>query len=127
VPTARGEIGLHLPGRWFRLVFDTARLTRDRSAVQLDADILSDQILGPILSIIDLRNDRRIEFFGGDRDPAEMERRVASGKAAGFVLYPASVEDVIRVANCGDVMAPKSTWFEPKLDDGLFSYQCDLA
>jgi uncharacterized protein (DUF1015 family) len=126
-PTARGEIGLYLPGRWFRLTFNALDLTKERSADPLGANILSDQVFRPLLSITDLRNDRRIEFLGGDRDLVELESRVASGMAAGFVLYPASVEDVITVASRGDIMAPKSTWFEPKLADGLVSYQCDLA
>jgi uncharacterized protein (DUF1015 family) len=124
-PAVRGEFGLYLPGRWFRLRFHTARGTHDQPAAQLDADLLSEQVLGPILSIRDLRNDRRIEFAGGDRQLDELESRVASGMAAAFVLYPTSVEDVIAVANRGGIMPPKSTWFEPKLADGLITYACD--
>jgi uncharacterized protein (DUF1015 family) len=125
-PAARGEIGLCLPGRWFRLVFDTARLPSERPAARLDANLLSDQLLGPILAINDLRNDRRIEFAGGDRGLDELESRVASGMAAAFVLYPTAVQDILAVTIRGEVMPPKSTWFEPKLADGLLCHLCDL-
>jgi uncharacterized protein (DUF1015 family) len=124
-PTARGEIGLYLQGQWLLLrAHQTHTSVRDPVG-SLDVDILSQQLLGPILSINDLRCDSRVEFVGGTGALDELERRVASGMAAAFVLHPTTIQDLIRVADRGDVMPPKSTWFEPKLADGLVSHVLD--
>jgi uncharacterized protein (DUF1015 family) len=86
----------------------------------LDVSILQDQLLAPVLQITDVRTDRRIDFIGGARGTAELERLVDSGKAAvAFSLYPVSIADLMRVSDAGAIMPPKSTWFEPKLRDGL--------
>jgi len=121
-PRMRGEFSLYLPGRWFRLQVHQDRIPRHNPVACLDSSLLSDQILGPILSIVDLRRDPRINFVGGNRGTEELEHRVAAGMAAAFQLYPTTIDDLIVVANSGDVMPPKSTWFEPKLADGLVSY-----
>jgi uncharacterized protein (DUF1015 family) len=92
---------------------------------QLDVNVLTARLLGPVLSIGDLRRDRRIEFVGGAQDLSELERRVEDGMAAAFVLRSASIEDLMAVADRGDKMPPKSTWFDPKLADGLVSYLFD--
>ena len=82
--------------------------------------MLQEQLLAPILKIADVRTDKRIEFVGGKRGPGAIERLVTSGKAAvGFSLYPVSVSDLMAVSDAGSIMPPKSTWFEPKLRDGL--------
>jgi len=89
---------------------------------RLDASILSDQLLGPILGINDLRRDSRIDFIGGARGLRELECRVDPGMGCAFVLFPTAIGDLMAVADHGALMPPKSTWFEPKLADGLVSY-----
>jgi uncharacterized protein (DUF1015 family) len=117
-PAARHEFGIHLDGGWWvataRNVDETDPLAR------LDVAVLQDRVLGPLLGIGDPRTDTRIAFVGGIRGAAEIERLVASGRAAvGFTLFPTSTEELVAVADAGEVMPPKSTWFEPKLASGL--------
>ncbi|MBS3935166.1 MAG: DUF1015 domain-containing protein, partial [Sulfuritalea sp.] len=124
-PAAPGEIGLYLARRWYRLGIDPRLLSRDPVA-GLDVSLLSDHVLGPLLGITDLRRDQRIDFVGGMRGLAELEKRVDSGEmAAAFALYPTRMEQLMAVADGGRVMPPKSTWFEPKLADGLVSHVLD--
>ena len=86
----------------------------------LDVSILQDQLLAPVLKIADIRTDKRIDFVGGARGTGELEKLVESGRAAvAFSLYPVNVADLIAVSDAGAIMPPKSTWFEPKLRDGL--------
>ena len=121
-PACPGEVGLYLPGRWFRLSIDPKLFVSDPVA-RLDVSLLSEHLLGPVLGITDLRRDKRIDFVGGIRGLAELEKRVDSGEmAAAFALYPTSLKDLMAVADAGQVMPPKSTWFEPKLADGLVSH-----
>ena len=88
--------------------------------------MLSEQVLGPILGIADLRRDTRIDFVGGIRGLAELERRVNSGEMAiAFAMHPTQMTQLMSVADAGEVMPPKSTWFEPKLADGLVSHVLD--
>jgi uncharacterized protein (DUF1015 family) len=88
--------------------------------------LLADNIIGPVLGITDPRRDDRIDFVGGIRGLGELERRVNSGEmAVAFSLFPTSLEDLMAVADAGEVMPPKSTWFEPKLADGLVSHVLD--
>jgi uncharacterized protein (DUF1015 family) len=106
-------------GAWHTL---RPRVTADPSDAigSLDVSVLQEQLLAPILKIADVRTDKRIEFVGGKRGPGEIERLVTSGQAAvGFSLYPVSVSDLMAVSDAGSIMPPKSTWFEPKLRDGL--------
>ena len=104
----------------------TARGTRSplpAGGDALDVDLLQTAILEPMLGIDDVRTDKRIDFVGGIRGTAELERLVNSGKfAVAFSLYPVSVDDLMRIADAGGIMPPKSTWFEPKLRDGLLSH-----
>lgn len=124
-PACPGEFGLYLPKRWFRLNIDPKLFSKDPVA-GLDVSLLSDHVLGPILGITDLRRDKRIDFVGGIRGLTELERRVDSGEmAAAFALYPTRMDQLIAVADNGQVMPPKSTWFEPKLADGLVSHVLD--
>ena len=89
----------------------------------LDVDVLQRQLLAPILAIGDVRADRRIDFVGGSRGTAELERLVTGGKAAvAFSMYPVSIGDLVAIADAGGSMPPKSTWFEPKLRDGLLTH-----
>jgi uncharacterized protein (DUF1015 family) len=124
-PARPGEVGLYLPGRWLRLTIDPALIPADPVA-RLDVSLLSDHLLGPVLGITDLRRDKRIDFVGGIRGLAELARRVDSGEmAAAFAMHPTRMEDLMAVADAGQVMPPKSTWFEPKLADGLVSHVLD--
>jgi uncharacterized protein (DUF1015 family) len=86
----------------------------------LDVDLLQRHVLEPLLRIGDVRTDKRIDFVGGIRGPVELERQVDEGAAAvAFSMYPVSIGDLMAIADTGEVMPPKSTWFEPKLRDGL--------
>lgn len=123
-PTRPHEFAMYLPGHWYLL--QSKRVLSQRQGDRLDASILSEDVLAPILNIVDLRSDERVGFVGGSRDLTELERRVDSGEmAVAFALYPASVEQLMSVADAGQVMPPKSTWFEPKLADGLVSHVLD--
>ena len=123
-PERRGVFGLYLPGQWYRLEIDPARIPADPTA-RLDISLLAEHLLGPVLAIGDPRTDPRIDFVGGIRGPEELERRVAGGTAAAFSMYPTSLQDLMVVADAGRIMPPKSTWFEPKLADGLVSLVLD--
>jgi len=120
-PAKARQFGLYLDGQWYRLT-PTGKLPTDPVA-RLDVSLLSDRLLGPVLGIKDLRKDKRIDFVGGKRGLEELEKRVNSGEmAAAFALFPTQMEDLVAVAEAGQVMPPKSTWFEPKLADGMVSY-----
>jgi len=124
-PSCPGEVGLYLPGRWFRLNIDPKLFVSDPVA-RLDVSLLSEHLLGPVLGITDLRRDKRIDFVGGIRGLAELEKRVDSGEmAVAFAMHPTRMSDLMAVADAGQVMPPKSTWFEPKLADGLVSHVLD--
>lgn len=124
-PVRHGEYGLYFQGRWYRLTIEPALVPQDPIA-RLDVSLLTDRLLAPILGIHDLRRDRRIEFVGGIRGLGELERRVDSAEmAAAFSLYPTTMEDLMAVADANEIMPPKSTWFEPKLADGLVSLVLD--
>jgi uncharacterized protein (DUF1015 family) len=124
-PRARREFGMFLDGNWY--VLATAASSQRLDPVgSLDVSILQDLIIGPILGIENQRTDPRIEFVGGIRGLAELERRVSSGKAAvAFSVFPTSMEQLMAVADAELLMPPKSTWFEPKLADGLLSHVLD--
>ncbi|MFN2453195.1 MAG: DUF1015 domain-containing protein [Pyrinomonadaceae bacterium] len=120
VPESRGQWSMYMNGRWYNLTLkDDARTTNDPVA-SLDVSILQDNLLDPILGIKDVRTDKRIDFVGGIRGADELTRLVDGKQAAvAFSLYPTTLDDLLRVSDAGSVMPPKSTWFEPKLRDGL--------
>jgi uncharacterized protein (DUF1015 family) len=89
---------------------------------RLDVSLLQNYLIAPVLGIGDPRRDKRIDFVGGIRGLTELERRVAGGMAAAFSLFATRMEDLMAVADANEVMPPKSTWFEPKLADGLVSH-----
>jgi uncharacterized protein (DUF1015 family) len=92
----------------------------------LDVTILSEQVLGPLLGITDLRTSKRIDFVGGIRGLGELQKRVDSGEMkAAFALFPVSMQQLINIADCGKIMPPKTTWFEPKLRSGLVIHKLD--
>jgi uncharacterized protein (DUF1015 family) len=118
-PARRGEIAMYLGGEWYTLT-PRAKAAADDPIGSLDVSILQERLLASILKIADVRTDKRIDFVGGARGTRELERLVDSGKAAvAFSLFPVSVGDLMTVSDAGEIMPPKSTWFEPKLRDGL--------
>jgi len=125
-PDKRAEFGLYLAGEWYRLAIHSKLIPVNDPVARLDVKLLSDHLLGPVLGIKDLRRDKRIDYVGGIRGLPELEKRVNSGEmAAAFAFYPTSMEDLMAVAEAGGVMPTKSTWFEPKLADGLVSHVLD--
>lgn len=125
-PTRMGEFGLYLARRWYRLRIKSERVPQQDPVRRLDVSVLQDQLIAPVLGIDDPRRDKRIDFVGGIRGLGELVRRVDSGEmAAALSLYPTSLADLMAVADAGAVMPPKSTWFEPKLADGLVSHVLD--
>ena len=119
IPARRGDIAMYFQGGWHTV---RPRIPPDASnpIASLDVSVLQESLLAPVLKIADVRTDKRIDFVGGVRGAAELERLVDSGKAAvAFSLYPVSVSDLMDVSDAGEIMPPKSTWFEPKLRDGL--------
>ncbi len=112
--------GMYLGGTWSLLTARTALVPSDDPLARLDVSILNDHLLGPVLGIGNPRTDTRIDFVGGSRGMDELERRVGSGDwAVAFAMWPTSLDEVMQIADIGQVMPPKSTWFEPKLRPGL--------
>jgi len=121
-PARLHEFGMYLDGDWYQLVAKEGSYTNDPIGV-LDVTILQKNVLDKLLAIKDPRTDKRIDFVGGIRGLAELEKRVDSGEMkAAFSLYPVSIEQLFAIADSGNVMPPKSTWFEPKLRDGLLTH-----
>jgi uncharacterized protein (DUF1015 family) len=114
---------MYLGGKWYGLGLrdESARTLSDDPTAALDVSLLQNNLLDPVLGVRDPRTDKRIDFVGGIRGTAELERRVRSGEMAiAFSLYPTTVEQLMAVSDAGQMMPPKSTWFEPKLRSGLF-------
>jgi len=125
-PSKIREFAMYLPGQWYRLTPKDAKRSADPVA-DLDVTILSDLILEPILNIGDLRKCNRIDFVGGIRGLSELSRRVDSGEmATAFALYPVSMDQLLSIADAGEIMPPKTTWFEPKLRSGLFVHSLTI-
>jgi uncharacterized protein (DUF1015 family) len=125
-PSKSHEFGLYLPGQWYKLRSKEGSLNTTDPIAVLDISVLQQNLLEPILGIKDQRTDKRIDFVGGIRGLEELEKRVDSGEMAlAISLYPVSIEQLFAVADSGEVMPPKSTWFEPKLRDGLLTHLLD--
>jgi uncharacterized protein (DUF1015 family) len=121
-PARKGEVGMYLGGRWHTLRLEAAAGSADVGST-LDVSLLQDQVLSPLLGVGDPRTDKRIDFVGGIRGTAELEKLVNGGRAAlAFSMFPVGVDDLMRIADAGEIMPPKSTWFEPKLRDGLLTH-----
>jgi uncharacterized protein (DUF1015 family) len=119
-PARRGTWSMYLDGHWYQLGLPAGVATPEGIVDSLDVSILQDRLLDPVLGIKDVRTDKRIDFIGGMRGTKELERVVNEGKAAvAFSLFPTTIDDLLRVCDAGEIMPPKSTWFEPKLRDGL--------
>jgi len=120
-PPRPGTFCVYLADAWYRVELDEERIDRRDPIGSLDVSLLQDQVLGPILGVGDPRTEKRLDFVGGIRGTAELERRVNSGEMAiAFSLYPTTVDQLMAVSDAGAIMPPKSTWFEPKLRSGLF-------
>jgi uncharacterized protein (DUF1015 family) len=127
-PASAGEVGMVLGGRWYRLTLrpEYAARTDPDPVAQLPVTLLARNIIEPIFGVTDPRRDKRIDFVGGGRGLGELERLVSSGTmAVAFALYPTQMRDLMAVADAGAIMPPKSTWFEPKLADGMVSHVLD--
>ena len=123
VPSKSGEVAMYLDGRWHSIDLTRARVADDSRASGLDVARLQTSILEPLLAIGDVRSDKRIDFVGGARGTSALVDAVDSGKAAvAFSLYPVTVADLMAISDFGGIMPPKSTWFEPKLRDGLLTH-----
>jgi uncharacterized protein (DUF1015 family) len=122
VPGAQGRVAMYLAGRWHSIALGTPAANA-APADRLDVALLQDQVLAPLLGITDPRTDKRIDFVGGIRGTAALERAVDHGESAvAFGMHPVSVTDLMAIADAGGIMPPKSTWFEPKLRDGLLTH-----
>jgi uncharacterized protein (DUF1015 family) len=119
-PDRKGDVRMYLAGTWYALDFSGVRPEDDSRANSLDVALLQRAVLEPILKIGDVRTDKRIDFVGGARGTKALEGAVDSGRAAvAFSMFPVSVDDLMVISDAGGIMPPKSTWFEPKLRDGL--------
>lgn len=119
-PSRLHEFSMYLEGKWYSLVAKDGTFDDQDPIAGLDVTILSEQILTPVLDIQDLRRSKRIDFVGGIRGLGELKRRVDLGDMkVAFALYPVSMDQLIRIADTGNIMPPKTTWFEPKLRSGL--------
>lgn len=117
---------MYLDGHWYSLTAKEGRYDDSDPIGVLDVTISSDLILRDILGIMDLRSDNRIDFVGGIRGLGELKRRVDSGEMiAGLALYPVSMKQLMDIADTGNIMPPKTTWFEPKLRSGLVIHKLD--
>ncbi len=118
-PTKPNTFGMYLPDQWYRLTARPGTFPVDDPVNSLDVSIMQNNLLAPILGIGDPRTDKRIDFIGGIRGMDELERRVHAGEAVAFSMFPTSIDQLMAIADSGNVMPPKSTWFEPKLRSGL--------
>jgi uncharacterized protein (DUF1015 family) len=125
-PANSTEFGMCVGGRWYRLTLRHELVPQSDPIGRLPITLLTRHVIEPVFGIADQRKDKRIDFVGGARGLDELERRVASGEmAVAFALYPTQMTDLIAVADAGETMPPKSTWFEPKLADGMVNHVLD--
>ena len=122
-PTTKNQLSLYLEGQWHLLRFRADRVAGRKPLDSLDVSLLQEHVLGPIFCIDDQRTSKRINFVGGIRGASELEKLVNSKEyACAFSMYPTSMEDLMAIADANGIMPPKSTWFEPKLRDGMFCH-----
>jgi uncharacterized protein (DUF1015 family) len=119
-PRGKGDVSMYVDGRWYSLDLSKLQPEDDSHANSLDVALLQRHVLERLLRIGDVRSDKRIDFIGGARGTVALEEAVDSGRAAAaFSMYPVSIDDLMKISDAGGIMPPKSTWFEPKLRDGL--------
>ena len=122
----RGAFAMYFGGAWYGLDPPAGAVDPTDPIASLDVSVLQDHLLAPLLGVEDPRTDKRIDFVGGIRGTEELERLVDSGRAAAaFALHPTTLDDLMRIADAGEIMPPKSTWFEPKLRDGLVCHRIE--
>jgi uncharacterized protein (DUF1015 family) len=125
-PRKLHNFAMYLNGRWYSLTAKPGTYNNDDPIGILDVTILTEKVLGPLFDIQDMRRSKRIDFIGGIRGPGELKRRVDSGEMkVAFALYPVSMKQLITIADTGNIMPPKTTWFEPKLRSGLVIHKLD--
>lgn len=122
-PEARHTFGMLLEGKWYKLTAKDGTYPEDDPVESLDVSILQKNLISPVLGIDDPRTDKRIDFVGGIRGLSELERRCADDMELAFAMFPTSLDELIKIADAGELMPPKSTWFEPKLLSGLFIHK----
>ncbi|MBM4320268.1 MAG: DUF1015 domain-containing protein, partial [Deltaproteobacteria bacterium] len=123
-PRQRHDIGMYLASRWYELTPRPGTFPEGHPTESLDVAILQRNLLAPLLGIADPRTDRRIHFVGGIHGPQKLEQLVDAGQhAVAFSMYPVSLDELMAIADVGEVMPPKSTWFEPKLRSGLLVHE----
>jgi uncharacterized protein (DUF1015 family) len=119
-PSEKGNVSMYVGGRWYTVDLESAGASGTTVIETLDGNVLQERLMKPILGIQDVRTDRRIDFVGGVKGTQTLEQLVDSGRmAVAFSMYPVSIVDLMAVSDAGEIMPPKSTWFEPKLRDGL--------
>ena len=125
-PTQVAEYGMYLGGQWYKLQLKADLIPQEDPVARLDVSLLANNLIDPLLGISDPRTDNRIDFVGGIRGLKGLEKRVDSGEMAiAFALFATGMEDLMSVADANEIMPPKSTWFEPKLADGIVSHMLD--
>ncbi len=122
-PEATHTVGLFIGGKWYKVRFRDGICKAEKPSERLDCSILQKCFLAPVLGIEDPRTDKRIDFVGGIRGLQYLERRCKEDAVAAIAMYPTSMDELIQVANAGEIMPPKSTWFEPKLRSGIFIHK----
>lgn len=123
-PDRKGQVSMYVAGKWHTLNLEGGGVTGTRVIDRLDGNVLQERLLTPILGIQDVRTDKRIDFVGGAKGTHALEQLVDSGRmAVAFSMYPVSIADLMDVSDAGEIMPPKSTWFEPKLRDGLLIHE----
>ncbi len=122
-PTEKKSYGMYLEGKWYKLTAKSGIFDPDDPVDRLDVSILQNNLLEPVLGIADPRTDNRIDFIGGIRGLEELEKRCSEDCVVAFSMYPTTMDDLLAIADAGEVMPPKSTWFEPKLRSGLFVHK----
>jgi uncharacterized protein (DUF1015 family) len=125
-PAEAREFGMYMDRRWYRLKLKPELVPEDDAVGRLPVTLLARNLIEPVLGIADQRTDKCIDFVGGGRGLPELARRVDAGEMAiALALYPTTLDDLMAVADAGEIMPPKSTWFEPKLADGMISHVLD--
>jgi uncharacterized protein (DUF1015 family) len=122
-PSAKHQLGFYMAGKWYGLVFKPEFTSAGSAIDLLDVSLLQTTVLAPLFDIQDQRTSKYIAFVGGIRGTDELEKLVDSGEyACAFSMFPTGIEDLMEIADAGGIMPPKSTWFEPKLRDAMFSH-----
>ena len=122
-PEEKHTFGMYIDGRWYKLTAKEGTFDKNDPVSQLDVSILQNNLIAPVFDITDPRTDKRIDFVGGIRGLAELEKRANTDMKLAFSMYPTTLEDLMAIADAGLIMPPKSTWFEPKLLSGLFIHE----